>query len=130
MHTTESLRPIRVGLAVIPQLAREILRDTFARHSDFEVLDVAQNDTELLMDDAANTCDVIIGSTLPADTMGPLELHRQFGRADSGTLFVLVDDAVVSMAEMRAASRVLDPAPDALVQAIRTKLAALQARAR
>jgi hypothetical protein len=126
----QSLPPIRIGLAVIPRLARDVLRDILSRHGDIEVLDLAVRSGSTLADGDATNCDVIVRSAPPDGAMTTLELHGLFGRADSGTLVVLVDDALIRIAEVRAASCVVDPAPDALVDAIRAQLAAMHDRER
>lgn len=130
MDAFSPAQPIRIGLAVIPPLARDILRDILSRHGDIEVLDLPQEEDDSGTDGKIGKCDVIVRSAPPGRTMNTLQLHGDFGRTDSGTLVVLVDDALIRIAEIRAASSVIDPTPDALVEAIRANLNAMHERER
>jgi hypothetical protein len=116
----ESWRPIRIGLAVLPELARDLLHDTFARHRLIEVVDLP--DGARATRTAADGCDVIVTTaSRAADALGP-PLHGLLERSTRNTLVVTIDGALVMMFEYRPLQQLFDPAPDDLVDAIREQV--------
>ena len=95
----------------------------FARHLDLEVVDV--RDGALPPSTAEDGCDVIVTQAARAAASQDVPLHGLLRRSTRNTLVVTIDGALVMMFEFRPRQRLLDPAPDALVAAIRDEVAAM-----
>lgn len=118
----ESPRPIRICLAVLPDLARGLLREVFARYPDIEVIDIRDDSAP----PAGDRCNVIVTSArarLQEEADGSLQSLLTAARRN--TLVVSLDGSLIMMFEFRPRQRLIDPSPDALVAAVRDEVAAM-----
>lgn len=95
----------------------------FARHRDIEVVDAPSGDWSTHA--ALDTCDVIVTQPSRATVSDQIPLHGLLKRSTRNTLVVTIDGALVMMFECRPRQGLIDPAPDALVAAIRSGVAAM-----
>ena len=114
---TESWRPIRIGLAVLPELARHLLHETLAQHRQIEVVDIP--DETRAQRAVADGCDVIVATAAHARSSPGHTLPGLLEGSTRNTLVVTIDGALVLMFEYRPLQRLFDPAPAELVVAIR-----------
>lgn len=109
---------------MLPKLARGLLRDTFERHHDLEVVDIPGGTS--LSPTIEDACDVIVTTaTRTADSLDG-SLSGQLRRPSRNTLVVTIDGALIMIFEYRPRQQLIDPAPDALVAAIRDEVATMK----
>src|SRR5262245_53141033 len=103
------LPPIRICLAILPGLAREILRELVAANDCIDVVDL-RREREV----PANGCDVLVTST-KASGVAEVFLSALIQNPMTRMLVVTIDRAEVTMFEFRLRQQLIDPSPESLV---------------
>jgi hypothetical protein len=124
MDRSEVARPIRICLAILPDVARDLLRETFAAHDDIEVVDLRGEAAP-----PAGGCDVLVTSA-GGSRAAAIALPALARRPMCLALVVTIDGAQVMIFEFRPRQQLIDPSPSALVSAIRGEVAQLRAQER
>jgi hypothetical protein len=120
----EMTRPIRICLALLPDLARDILREIFAGNDDMDVVELRGERRA-----PADACDVLI-TRARASGVAEVVLPALILSPMPEMLVVTIDGAEVMMFEFRLRQRLIDPSPDSLIAAIRGEIAQIRDGAR
>lgn len=119
----EASRSVRVLLAGMPPILRDIVRETIARQPDMAV--VAELDTDDALGPALAVTDadvVILGSSGSEDSTRPLQVL--IARPQTCVLMLQTDGRHAALYELRPhRTRLGDVSPQALVDAIRARAA-------
>lgn len=117
-------RPIRICLAVRPDLTRELLRNTFEPYGDIEVIESADGNPP-----AKEQCDVVVALASAPVLHGGEWLDDVVNGRRENLVMLTIDGALIMIFEIRSHQRLTNPSSEALIAAVRDAVAATPRRA-